>query len=64
MAQPTGSAFEFTLQAQRGRNRRVEGSTNLTDWTTRYTVPGANIPILLRDAEVPVSRRLYCAIAP
>lgn len=59
-----GSAFEFTLQTQRGRSYRVQGSTNLTDWTTLRTIPGTNIPVLFRDTNAPPSRRFYRTVTP
>lgn len=59
-----GSDFEFTLQTQRGRSYRVQGSTNLTDWTTLRTIPGTNIPVLFRDTNAPPSRRFYRTVTP
>jgi hypothetical protein len=60
----TGSDFEFTLQTQAGRSYRVQGSDNLTDWTTLRTIPGTNTPILFRDTNAPPTRRFYRAVTP
>ena len=59
-----GSAFEFTLQTQRGRSYRVQGSTNLSDWTTLRTISGTNIPVLFRDTNAPATRRFYRTVTP
>ena len=63
-ARLVGSTFEFTLQTQRGRSYRVQGSTNLADWTTLRTIPGTNIPVLFRDTNAPPSRRFYRTVTP
>ncbi len=63
-AHRTGSDFEFTLQTQRGRSYRVQGSTNLTDWTTLRTLSGTNIPVLFRDTDSPSTGRFYRAVTP
>ncbi len=63
-ARLVGSAFEFTLQTQRGRSYRVQGSDNLTNWTTLRTIAGTNIPVLFRDTNAPASRRFYRAVTP
>lgn len=59
-----GSAFEFTLQTQRGRSYRVQGSTNLTDWSTLRTIAGSNVPVLFRDTNAPPARRFYRTVTP
>jgi thiol-disulfide isomerase/thioredoxin len=59
-----GSAFEFTLQTQRGRSYRVQGSTNLNDWTTLRTIAGTNAPVLFRDTNAPAARRFYRTVTP
>ena len=59
-----GSAFEFTMQTQRGRSYRVQGSTNLTDWTTLRTIPGTNVPVVFRDTNAPPNRRFYRTVSP
>lgn len=59
-----GSSFEFTLQTQRGRSYRVQGSTNLADWTTLRTIPGTNTPTVFRDTNAPPSRRFYRTVTP
>lgn len=63
-AHRTGSDFEFTLQTQTGRSYRVQGSTNLTDWTTLRTLTGTNTPTVFRDTNAPPARRFYRAVTP
>jgi thiol-disulfide isomerase/thioredoxin len=63
-ARVAGAAFEFTLQTQPGRTYRVQGSENLTAWTTLATVNGSATPILFRDTNAPPSRRFYRAVTP
>jgi len=45
----TNGAFGFTFPGQRGRNNRVECTTNFLDWTTITNVTGTNLPALIRD---------------
>jgi thiol-disulfide isomerase/thioredoxin len=63
-ARAIGANFEFTLQTQAGRSYRVQGSDNLTDWTTLATISGSASPILFRDTNAPPSRRFYRAVTP
>ena len=63
-ARRVGADFEFALQTQAGRSYRVQGSTNLTDWTTLRTITGSNTPILFRDTNAPPPRRFYRAVTP
>jgi thiol-disulfide isomerase/thioredoxin len=63
-AHRAGSDFEFTLQTQAGRSYRVQGSTNLADWTTLRTILGTNIPVIFRDTNAPTPRRFYRAVTP
>jgi thiol-disulfide isomerase/thioredoxin len=59
-----GSDFEFALQAQLGRTYRVQGSTNLIDWTTLRTLSGSTNSIVFRDTNAPPTRRFYRAVTP
>jgi hypothetical protein len=63
-ARLAGSDFEFTLSTQPGRSYRVQGSDNLTDWTTLRTITGSNAPIAFRDTNAPPARRFYRAVTP
>jgi thiol-disulfide isomerase/thioredoxin len=63
-AHRAGSDFEFTLQTERGRSYRVQGSADLTDWTTLRTIAGTNTPTVFRDTNAPPSRRFYRAVTP
>ena len=62
-----GSLFrqvlEFAMQTQPGRSYRVQGSTNLIDWTTLRTVTGASNAVLFSDTNAP-SSRFYRAVTP
>src|SRR5437867_1218604 len=59
-----GANFEFALQTQPGRSYRVQGSTNLTDWTTLRTIAGSTNAIMFRDTNAPSARRFYRAVTP
>jgi len=63
-ARMVGFDFEFTLQTRPGRSYRVQGSDNLTDWTTLRTITGSNTPIIFRDTNAPPARRFYRAVTP
>lgn len=63
-ARKVGADFEFALQTQAGRSYRVQGSTNLADWTTLRTLTGSNAPIVFRDTNAPPARRFYRAVTP
>jgi thiol-disulfide isomerase/thioredoxin len=57
-------AFEFTVLGVPGRTYRVEGSSDLADWTAVGTVMGSNSPVRFRDTNAPARRRFYRAVAP
>lgn len=59
-----GSAFEFTLETQPGRTYRVQGSENMTNWTTLRTIAGTNVPVIFRDSNAPPTRRFYRTVTP
>ena len=63
-ARRVGPNFEFTLQTQPGRTNRIQGSTNLTDWTTLRTIVGTNAPIVFRDTNSAPSQRFYRTVSP
>ena len=63
-ARRAGADFEFTIQTQTRYSYRVQGSTNLTDWTTLRTIAGSNTPIRFRDTNAPPPRRFYRAVTP
>jgi hypothetical protein len=42
----------------------MQGSDNLTNWTTLRTILGTNIPVLFRDTNAPPSRRFYRTVTP
>ena len=63
-ARRLGADFEFTLQTQAGRSYRVQGSTDLVDWTTIRTITGTNSPVIFRDTNAPPERRFYRAVTP
>lgn len=56
--------FEFNFQSQIGRSYRVQGSTNLTSWTTLKTISGTNIPTVFRHTNAPPSRQFYRVVTP
>ena len=63
-ARRVGADFEFALQSQPGRTYRVQGSTNLVDWTTLRTVTGSTNAIVFRDTNAPPARQFYRAVTP
>lgn len=59
-ARLTNGIFQFTFPGQRGRTNRVEGTSNLLDWTAVTNVFGTNAPITFRDTNaLPTDRRFY-----
>ena len=56
--------FEFVLETQPGSTYLVQGSTNLTDWTTLGSVTGSTNATVFRDTNAPVARRFYRAMTP
>ena len=62
-ARSNGAGFEFKLQAQSGRSYRVQGSTNLGDWTTLRSITAITNTLLFRDTNAPLSR-FYRAVTP
>jgi len=62
-ARRNGVNFEFAMQTQPGRSYRVQGSTNLTDWSTLRTVAGSTNAVLFSDTNAP-SSRFYRAVTP
>ena len=63
-AMKTGDGFEFTLQTQPGRSYRIQGSEDLSSWTTLQTIQGTNTPVVFRDVNAPPGRRFYRAVTP
>jgi len=63
-ARRVGADFEFALQTQPGRSYRVQGSTNLIDWTTLRTIAGSTNASVFRDTNAPPARRFYRAATP
>jgi len=59
-----GSTVEFILQSQAGTSYRVQGSSNLVDWTTLATISATNTPTVFRDTNAPASRRFYRTVTP
>lgn len=51
----TPTAFEFTIPGQRGRNNRVERTSNFVDWITVTNVTGTNAPVVVRDPDALVA---------
>ncbi len=62
--QLAGADFEFTVQTEPGRTYRVQGTDDLTVWTTLRNLSGTNAPILFRDTNAPSSRRFYRVVTP
>lgn len=63
-AKRIGADFEFNFQTQLGRSYRVQGSTNLTSWTTLKTISGTNIPTVFRHTNAPPARQFYRVVTP
>jgi len=61
-ARLTNGVFQFTFPGQRGRTNRVEGTSNLLDWTTVTNVFGTNAPITFRDVNALPTERLFYRI--
>ena len=62
-ARSNGASFEFSIQTQPGRSYRVQGSTNLVDWTTLRSMTAITNTFLFRDTNAP-SSRFYRAVTP
>ena len=63
-AKRIGDDFEFNFQTQFGRSYRVQGSTNLTSWTTLQTVSGTTNAIVFRHTNVPPAQQFYRVVTP
>ena len=63
-AKRIGADFEFNFQTQPGRSYRVQGSTNLTSWTTLKTISGTNIPTVFRHTNAPPAQQFYRVVTP
>jgi len=62
--QQVGADFQFTFHADANRTYRVEGTTNLVDWNTLWTVPGSNSPVQFVHTNAPPSLQLYRVATP
>lgn len=62
--QRLGADFEFSFQTQPGFSYRVQGSTNLTSWTTLKTINGTNTPTVFRHTNAPPQQQFYRVVTP
>ena len=63
-AQRVGSDFQFSFNADTNRTYRVEGTTNLMEWNTLWTVQGSNSPVQFIHTNAPPSGQLYRVATP
>lgn len=63
-AQRVGNDFQFSFPTQAGRSYRVQGSTNLTSWTTLQTLNATNSSALFRHINAPAIGHLYRVVTP
>jgi thiol-disulfide isomerase/thioredoxin len=59
-----GADFEFKFQTQPGRSYRVLSSTNLVNWTTLQTLPGATNVTTFRHTNAPAVQNYYRVVTP
>lgn len=58
-----GGVFEFSFQAQSSNNYRVDGSTNLSSWTTVTNISTSTNRLTIRDSTAN-PRRFYRVVVP
>jgi len=63
-AQRAGADFQFSFHAEANRTYRVEGTTNLVNYTTLWTVQGSNAPVQFTHTNAPPSGQLYRVATP
>ena len=63
-AQRNGNDFELNFLSQPGRSYRIQGSTNLTHWTTLQTINATNDSALFRHTNAPATGQFYRVVTP